>query len=128
MIWILGVLCLVLITLSGVSIYFTHQLHQAKINLENGPGSLPHATPGYGWCLRCGFSWDKVEPRTVEMTESRGTFVLCEGCWIATTVNARNHYHLWGWGRNTGSMLDQYGKVSSPGFPPETVIEAVRNA
>ena len=56
------------------------------------------ATPGYGWCMRCGTSWDKVHGRSVGFGNGTGSFPLCELCWPEVSPSERLAYHVILWG------------------------------
>ncbi len=48
---------------------------------------LRAASPGWGFCLRCGWPWNHTEPHSTNYVDpetgwnSRGIFPLCERCW-----------------------------------------------
>jgi hypothetical protein len=47
-------------------------------------------TLGYGWCMKCGRSWDQTGHRAhiTRYRLGRGCFVLCEECWCCLETPA----------------------------------------
>ena len=51
----------------------------------------------YGSCGRCGIQWRYANGHTVQYSERRGLFAICEYCWDECSQNERIFYYqkLW---------------------------------
>lgn len=60
-----------------------------RLDYRKAIGFLSRAlSPGYGWCHRCGITWNWCESHSTQFTKHSGCFPLCEVCWsqLATPV------------------------------------------
>ncbi len=56
--------------------------------------------PGYSCCMMCGMPWKYAKFHTINYSENRGFFTMCEKCWDKTSVenkidSARRLAHAW---------------------------------
>ena len=76
---------------------------------------------GYGWCGKCGRTWDKVEHHVTwfrfnaSRAPAEGCFVLCQECWCCLqTPEARMpHYReLWAqWGSRPDVKWEEFERA-----------------
>jgi len=77
-------------------------------------------SPGYGWCGKCGRTWDIVERhvtwfRLTASGRGMGCFALCQECWCCLqTPEARMPYYreLWKqWGSRPDVKWDEFERA-----------------
>lgn len=49
--------------------------------------------PSYGTCEICGLPWSVCKPKFIALSDSLGTFSLCEHCWSKSTLSEAMEAH-----------------------------------
>lgn len=50
-------------------------------------------TPGYSCCERCGYSWNKIDTKSVMTSNRSGTFATCTACWNKSSLIQLKKYY-----------------------------------
>lgn len=74
----------------------------------------------FGSCDKCHSTWNHVQYRIVNVTQSHGMFALCVPCWNDSSVEERVRHYL--------ALYDEWGQEARARYAREDVIHAVRTA
>lgn len=69
------------------------------------------AAPGYGFCMRCGRPWNRVEGHMTRYENGSSCLPLCESCWSSLLPAERLPYYealVDEWIRQTPSEAEEY--------------------
>ena len=84
---------------------------------------------GYGSCKCCGFHWNMVEGYSIQITEHRGCFAICEDCWRSKSdkeiIDAYNKaYDSW----LDGDKYNEPLSVKQIGFTRKQMLSSLNKA
>lgn len=67
--------------------------------------------PNYSYCEKCGLPWSNCESKTVEYSESSGTFATCQFCWEHSTLDQLKNCYTKVYRKQALSILEYNEKM-----------------